>query len=98
MEQQDGNLQSDLSLATNQVSVCVCMRVTVQAQGRGRSGFATFTAAQIRGGGQLEGSMAYIAAGHMGRLNSAPQLTRKCRCDRSSGGGWGGSDGLIRRV
>lgn len=63
---QDGNLQSDLSLATNQVSVCVCMRVTVQAQGRGRSGFATFTAARIRGGGQLAGSMAYIAAGHMG--------------------------------
>lgn len=45
---------------------CVCMRVTVQGQGRGRSGFVTFTAARIRGGGQLEGSMAYIAAGHMG--------------------------------
>lgn len=50
----------------NKPGECVCMRVTVQAQVRGRSCFATFTAAQIRGGGQLEGSMAYIAAGHMG--------------------------------
>lgn len=60
VEPQGGNLQSDLRLVTNQVSVRACVRLLRH------SGFATFTAAHIRGGGQLEGSVAYIAAGHMG--------------------------------
>lgn len=41
--------------------------------------------------------MAYIASGHMSRLNTAPQLTRKCCHDQSSGGGRGGRVGRVGR-
>lgn len=78
-----------------QRSRCVCVRarvLTVRDTGTGERThrlrplpWPRSEMAVSRGGGQLEGSMAYIAAGHMGWLNTVQQLTCKCRKDQRSG-------------
>lgn len=74
---------------------CVCVRacvLTVRDTGTGERThrlrplpWPRSEMALSRGGGQLEGSMAYIATGHMGWLNTVQQLTCKCREDQRSG-------------